>query len=369
MRFAETLEESPYVDSEPKPFVLPAPLTWEELLQPVDYSDNLLGNRFLEYGQGLILYGPAGCGKSVAGLQVCAEWSAQLDGLHITPARPLKIVIIQTEDSRNDFRETLPGILKSHLFTHDKIGLVKQNLIILPPVPGGTELDLGKLLNAAALMHKPDILYANPLLAWCSGDPTRELGGLLYQTVDPIIKLHRVAFMGVHHTPKTNNRDTSGYGAHDYQYLAAGDARVANWPRAMIQIEPVAKDVYRFRVSKRWQRTGWTWNGQPTKERYFQWAKDRVAWIDARPEAAEEAQNVEDYKRILEVLPPHDQPGISRERIHNLAKNKFNLGKNRADSWLKLALEDGAVDRKEKRNPKTKRKEAFFRRKEAANGA
>jgi hypothetical protein len=86
---------------------------------------------------------------------------------------------------------------------------------------------------------------------------------------DPIIKLHRVGFVVVHHTPKMNNRDTSGYGGHDYQYFAAGDARVANWPRAVLQIEPVAKAVYRFRISKRWQGIGWTRDGATNERTLF----------------------------------------------------------------------------------------------------
>jgi AAA domain len=304
----------------------------------------------------------------VAALQAVAEWAAGLDGLHITPAFPLKTVILQTEDSLNDTRESLAGILTSSVFTPEKLALVEANLIILPPVPGGTSQDLAALLSAATIEHKPDLVHVNPLLAFCSGDPTRELGGLLYQIVDPIIKRHRVGFLGVHHTPKTNNRDTSGYGAHDHQYLAAGDARVANWPRAMIQIEPVAKGVYRFRISKRWQRSGWTWDQKPTSERYFRHAQNEVRWIDATPEDASEAQAVEDYKSILEVLPSPDKPGISRDRVRDMAKNKLNVGKGKADSWLKLAIEDGTAERLKSPIPDTKRTEALFRRKGVANG-
>jgi hypothetical protein len=362
-------------DSNGKPvLMLPEPLDWETLLQPVDYKNNLLGDRLLERGQGLILFGPAGCGKSVAGLQACTEWASGMDGLHIKPAFPLKIVLLQTEDSENDYRETLAGILTSSLFSPDRITLLKQNLIILPPVSGGTGHDLSALLNAAAITHSPDLVYVNPLLAFCPGDPTRELGGLLYQTIDPILKKHCVGFLGVHHTPKTNNRDTSGYGAHDYQYLAAGDARVANWPRGMIQIEPVAHGVYRFRAAKRWQRTGWTWAGKPVKERFFSHCPTEIRWLDATPEQAIEAKAVEDYRRITEILPKPDQPGISRDRLRLEAKNKLSIGKDKADSWLKLAIEDGLVERLEvdSASPKGKgkkkgRKPVLFRRKEAGH--
>jgi hypothetical protein len=135
----------------------------------------------------------------------------------------------------------------------------------------------------------------------------------------------------------------------------------------MIQIEPVAKGVYLFRISKRWQRTGWTWEGKPVSERYFRHAKNEVRWIDALPEEAAEAKAVENYKVILEVLPAPDKPGISRERLRDAAKNKLSIGKGKADSWLKLAIEDGTVERLETPIPDSKRKEALFRRKEIAN--
>lgn len=339
--------DAPYVDSESTGLTLPQPLTWAELLQPVDCTDNLLGNRFLERGQGLILYGPAGCGRSVAGLQAVTEWAAGLNGLHLVPFGPLKTVVLQTEDSMNDARESLAGILSASCFTSDKLALVEQNLVVLPPVPGGTGRDLEQLISAAAIAHSPDLVLVNPLLAFCPGDPTRELGGLLYQTVDRIIKLHHLGFIGIHHTPKTNNRDTSGYGVHDYQYLAAGDARVANWPRAMIQIEPVANGVYRFRAAKRWQRTGWTWNGNPTNARYFRHSRDRICWIETTAEDASEAQAAEKYERILSVLPAAGETGISRDRVREQARSELHIGKNRADSWLRLAIEDGSAERVE----------------------
>lgn len=348
--------------NQPAKLVLTA-TPWAELSKPVSYADNLLGNRFLERGQGLLLYGPAGCGKSVAGLQGCVEWSAGLDGLHIAPVQPLRIVIIQTEDSLDDTREALAGIRASSCLKPEHQEAIERNLFILPAVPGGSPDILARYIEQAATQFKPDLLLVNPLLAFCPGDPARELGGILYGTVDPIIKRHRLGFLGVHHTPKTNNRDTSDYGRHDHQYLAAGDARVANWPRAMVQIEEVRYPTYRFRIAKRGARAGWTWDGKPTTERYFQHHACEVRWIDAMPEAVTEAKQTENYREIVSVLPAPDKPGISRDRVQENAKAQLGIGKHKADSWLKLAIEDGIVERIEVES-EHKRKEATFRLKE-----
>lgn len=337
------------------------PIPWTELKKPVSRENTLLGDRFLERPGGLLLFGPAGCGKSVAGLQGCYEWAAGLDGLHIKPPRPLRIVIIQTEDSLDDTREALAGIRSSSFLKPEHHQLAEQNLIILPPVPAGDPLALAHYMDSAAARFSPDILYVNPLLAFCPGDPSREMGGILYQCVDPVIKRHHVGFVGIHHTTKTNTRDTSGYGAHDYQYLAAGDARVANWPRAMIMIEPVGDGIYLFRVAKRWQRCGWVSDGKPVSERYFQHAKHELRWLDATPEAAEQAQSADDYRDILAVLPDAGQPGISRDRVRSMAKTRLKIGKAKADSWLKLAIEDKVVARVEVPT-ESNRREVLFRR-------
>ncbi|MDE2105466.1 MAG: AAA family ATPase [Patescibacteria group bacterium] len=341
---------------------LPPALTLSELDAPLDLSENLLGDRWLEYHQGALLYGPAGCGKSVAAHQACCEWAAGLAGLHIQPARPLRIVIIQTEDSLNDLRETRAGILASSCFGPEQLALVRKNLVILAAVPGGNPADLAALLDGAASEYQADLLHVNPLLAWCATDPTKDLGHLLYQVIDPVLKRHRTSFFGVHHTPKMNRIDTSGYGQHDHQYLAAGDARVANWPRAMVMIAESKFPVYRFLLTKRGHRAGWTWDGKPTFERFFKHhSAPEIRWVDAMPAEVEQAEAVENYNDLSDLLPAADKPGISRERIRDLAKNKLGIGKHKADEWTKLLVEDGKLERLEVPT-KSKRKEALFRR-------
>jgi hypothetical protein len=346
------------------------PISWEELSMPPDLTDSLLENRALERGQGVILFGPAGCGKSVAGFQMCACWSAGIAGIHIAPPRPLRIVILQTEDSQNDLREYCDGIFSQECFTAERIALVKQNLLVMPPVPGGSPEDLRRLLIDVADRFRPDLISLNPLLAFCAADYTRELGAMLYQVIDPIIKKYHAGFLGVHHTTKPIYKDTSGFGPYDYQYLAAGDARIANWPRLSIQIEPIATNpslTACFRITKRWQRVAWlNENGEPTRERYLKHST-KIWWEDASQDEEESARADEQPREILEILPSPTEPGIIREEVRVRAKNKLHVGKGKADDWLKIGVQDGLVERYEssakgKRKTKPKRKIALFRR-------
>ena len=340
------------------------PLPWDELVKPADLTLTLLENRALERGQGMILFGPAGCGKSVAAFQMCACWSAGIAGVHIAPPRPLRIVILQTEDSQNDFREYVEGIFSQACFTPEKIELVKANLVVMPPVPGGSPEDLRALLSDIAARFRPELISVNPLLAFCAADYTRELGAILYQVIDPVIKAHSVGFLGVHHTTKPIYKDTSGYGPYDYQYLAAGDARIANWPRLSIQIEPIATNPVLtacFRITKRWQRIPWlNEEGEPTRELYLKHSA-KIWWGDASRDEAESARAEEQPRRILEILPAPSEPGIIRAQLRVDAKNKLSIGKDKADAWLAIGLQNGLVERYES-STGGERKIALFRR-------
>jgi hypothetical protein len=341
------------------------PVSWEELQKAPDERDSLLEKRALEKGQGALVFGPSGCGKSTLGFQMCVCWSAGIAGTHIAPPRPLKIVILQTEDSLNDLREYRKGIFAGGNFAPEQIELIKKNLVILPPIPGGSPEHLGKLLDQAAMKFRPDIISLNPLLAFCPRDPTKELGAILYQVVDPIIKRRGVGFVGVHHTPKLIYNKPTGLSAYDYQYLAAGDARVANWPRLSLQIEPLAVNpvlVVCFRITKRWQRIPWVNDfGEPTTERYIKHSADKIWWCDASKDEAEAAREHEEPRKILDVLPEPSEPGILREEIRVRAKNQLKIGKHKADEWLNIVLHDGMAERYED-STASKRKVALFRR-------
>ena len=68
----------------------------------IDESQNLLGNRWLERGTFATMIGSSGVGKSVAATQGGILTAAGLPFFGIKPPRPLRVLIVQSEDSRND---------------------------------------------------------------------------------------------------------------------------------------------------------------------------------------------------------------------------------------------------------------------------
>ena len=65
-------------------------------------DDILLGAGFLERGSACLLAGPSGIGKSSIAIQSGSCWACGKDAFDLHPPRPLRIVMVQNEDSHND---------------------------------------------------------------------------------------------------------------------------------------------------------------------------------------------------------------------------------------------------------------------------
>jgi ABC-type uncharacterized transport system fused permease/ATPase subunit len=80
-------------------------------IKPTSDSSVLLGNRYLNRGDGLIISGSSGMGKSSLELQMAAVWALGNDFFGITSNGPMRSVIIQSEDSDGDIAEVWASII------------------------------------------------------------------------------------------------------------------------------------------------------------------------------------------------------------------------------------------------------------------
>jgi hypothetical protein len=117
----------------PKDEEIPSSLEWIDLVslaeEPDDPALNLLGNGFLRRGGGMFLIGPTECGKSSLSIQLTVEWSCGLESAIIKTANnntPLRVLVIQSEDDRQDARE-MARCCKHLGLTPKQIELVKKN--------------------------------------------------------------------------------------------------------------------------------------------------------------------------------------------------------------------------------------------------
>ena len=70
----------------------------------------LLKQRYLCQGGGLLLVGPTGHGKSSLAMQFMIKWALGQPVLGFEPARPLKSLLIQAENDDGDLAEMKSGV-------------------------------------------------------------------------------------------------------------------------------------------------------------------------------------------------------------------------------------------------------------------
>ena len=110
--------------------------------------------------------------------------------------------------------------------------------------------------------YRPDLFWADPLLAFIGGDLSSQetAGGFLRNRLNPLALASQFSWMLIHHTPKPT-RDGTGYTGHDKAYSGFGSSELTNWARAVVTLAPAGQDeegtdIYRLEVSKRGKRSG-----------------------------------------------------------------------------------------------------------------
>lgn len=260
------------------------------LSRPPNPEDELLGGRYLCREGAMLFVGPSGIGKSSAGVQQDVCWSVGRPAFGIRPARPLKIIVIQSENDAGDLHEMIKGVMEAMRFTKAEMDLCGENLIVISEKARTGPKFVDEVLAPALERYRPDIVRIDPLLAFLGGDPSdpKVLSPFCRNMINPLLEKHRCACVLNHHTPKTNNRDTSAWKPADWMYSGAGSADLTNWARAVLVIEPTANPhVFRFIAAKRGRRTGWEDEaGNTVYERVFCHSGGSIAWREATAEEA-----------------------------------------------------------------------------------
>lgn len=255
-----------------------------------DPQDTLLGNRFLCREGGMLFVGPSGIGKSSAGTQQDVLWSVGREAFGIKPAGALKILVIQAENDPGDLHEMTKGVMGAMRLTQAELGMCRENLLIIGEKARTAGTFVDQVLAPALDHYRPDIVRIDPLLAFLGGDPSdpKVLSPFCRNMINPLLEEYRCACVLNHHTPKTNNRDTSAWKPADWMYSGAGSADLTNWARAVLVIEPTANPhVFRFIAAKRGRRTGWQDEaGNTVYERVFCHTEGSIAWREATVEEA-----------------------------------------------------------------------------------
>ncbi len=260
-----------------------------DLVTPApDAADELLRTRFLCRGGAAFLIAQSGKGKSSLCRQFALSWGAGLSCFGITPARPLRQLLIQAENDQGDEAAFRDGIRASGMIPPAALHDAERRVFIvqLQDAAGDSFLArLGVLLSK----HRPDIVWLDPLLSFLGGDANRQdiVSAFLRNGIQPLLTRHGCGCLIAHHTPKPMRATDKGGPADMGGYLGAGSAELTNWPRAVLTLEcTAAGGVYKLRVPKRSKQLGWVdQDGEPTDARLIAHSGDgRIYWRDATPE-------------------------------------------------------------------------------------
>jgi DnaB-like helicase N terminal domain/AAA domain len=314
----------------------------------VDPFRTLLGNdRYLCRGGGLLTVAPSGAGKSVLTVQKAVLWAAGRPGFGIRPASPLRSLIIQAEDDEGDTIEMARIIDHLELNARER-ELVGKNTHIefVNDLTGDNFLEA-----CGGFLHQwpCDVLFINPYTSYsgCDIQDDGENSRFLRNGLNPLLTRHNCAAVIIHHTPKTNHRNTENWKASDWMYAGAGVAVITNWARAILVIDPCDQPgVYKFIAAKRGKRIGWG-NPDPILESYWAHSTDegKLLWVPANSEqiASARPKGASGPDDLLQLIPVVDP--ISQERLFFEAKQRRGIGQNKVRNFLNILLEEHKISK------------------------
>ena len=247
------------------------------LHEEIDYSQNILGNLWLERTTYAIIQGTSSIGKSMVAIQIGVEAALGRAVFGLRVDKPLRVLIVQAEDSKNDRIQQTTCIHKLAV-TKEERRLVSENLRIVTP---RKRAHRGKaLFDFLADAFKDsvfDLLILNPAFAFLDGDVngTESVGDFLRTQLQEFLRAKNAAAIVVHHVPKPP-KSGKARAADTTMYSAHGSAEWTNAPRASITIERTKVPyVFEFNIGKRGANSGWEINREGYYTKYFVHSRSR----------------------------------------------------------------------------------------------
>jgi RecA-family ATPase len=228
----EDSQDSDDQDAEERVFKIQKPIR-DLLHAEIDHSQNILGNFFLERGHYTVLVGPSGIGKSVVAVQMAIEAAAGLHVFGMPIPEPLRVVLVQAEDSDNDLKLQVRCIetIAHSEEVQERLGLspedikerIENNLTVVTTNVRGAALftDLRKeFTNRATGKSKVDLVIFNPAFAFLEGSASSDLAvnTFLRKQLQSFLRRMQAAGVVVHHTVKPPRRGTAKRSAETTMY-------------------------------------------------------------------------------------------------------------------------------------------------------
>ena len=221
--------------------------------------------RYLCKGKAAWIIGPSGIGKSTLNMEFAVGWALGRPVFGITPARPLRSLIVQAENDEYDLAEMLQGWAAAHQLDVDFdpdgiLDIVEQN--VRPQTEKAIGLKFLDRLHRLIEREQPDIVWVDPLLSYAGLDVNRQdqVMQFLGEGIEPILEETGAVMIGVHHTGKfkATKKEIETWTPMDFAYAGLGSSTLVNWARAVMTLVPIdeAANAYRLELAKRGSRAG-----------------------------------------------------------------------------------------------------------------
>jgi len=335
----------------------------------------LLGNRFLSRGDGAILASTSGMGKSSLSIQMATCWALGRpfhDGL--PPNGPLRSLIIQSEDSDGDIAEVQMSMAAGYNLTDpERVQVNDRVRIVTDRIHRGPTFI--RELRRQIDLHRPDIVWINPLLAFIGGDvnDAEAVGEFLREGVNSTNEPPRHAFILIHHTSKPP-KEAKERRWNEVMYDMAGSADLTNWARAMISLRPrETEGEFDLVLAKRGVRAGFTVPSPsgaqrvPTTTVPLRHARAKIEtptggeiplifWERFAIEAADASSEVgpsgkprgrpEKYtfSEFAPIIPPKADQPLRLNELHRRLNQNFPISKSSLYALLRRFVDDGMVE-------------------------
>lgn len=321
----------------------------------VDPLTNLIGNRWLTKDGSLFVVAPSGHGKSSFCIQCMIHWALGRIAFGLKPSRPLRILMVESEDDDADNKAFVQVIRTMDLSQKDMDLLAQNTRIEFRRDLAGARFF--EAIDAFLTQYPADLLIVNPLTGFCSADLKDEVGmnDFLRNKLNKVMSDHGCAPMIVAHMPKGEVAKIGDKEWYEWMYILSGCVTLTNWARAILVFIPSkTPGTYRFITAKRPSQSGWI-----KPEYYFAHSKKNVKigpddfeiiqWLpatneqvnDAVPEPKRRKTNVSSDLIHSKMNPLTD---YTRESFRIWCKETFDVGINLADDFLSSMVHNGFID-------------------------
>jgi len=342
----------------------------DELVAPAPNDPSeLLRNRFLCRGAGLLLVGPTGIGKSSLSMQDMILWALGRESFGIVPTRPLKSLLIQAENDDGDLAEMRDGVIAGLNLTDAEKEMAMSNIFVArEDVRTGWQF-FTETVRPLLTDHEPDLLWIDPVLSYLGGEANsqKDVGGFLRNHLNPLLREFKCGVVVVHHTNKPPaGREKPDWSGGDFAYLGGGSAEWANWARAILAVRSLGShSVFELRAAKRGGRLGWTEPDGETKTftKLIAHANEPgvICWREADPSERPETKKTKRIYTKADILPhvPTDKP-IAKDALRSKA-NGAGIAFGKFNPLIAELVEDGSLFEWFEKRPGTNPKKSLAR--------